>query len=84
MRDERDTRKSPRDEHVGMVIQLVRDRRQPVQEVNGAAEVLELEFAPDAVAVLLPRVIEIGKPGLHIFIAQYRHLLSPSCQHTHW
>src|SRR3954471_20382069 len=44
----------PRDRHVWVVVHLLGGRRDPVHEVDGALEVVELELALDRVAVALP------------------------------
>src|SRR5688500_1343681 len=44
----------PRDRQVGVVVHLLRDRREPIHEVDGADEVRELEFAYERVPLALP------------------------------
>src|SRR3954453_5518212 len=66
MRDQRAARQPPRKEQVRMVVAPVRDRRHPVHELDPTAEVFELELAVDAVSVLLPAVVQIRQPCLHI------------------
>src|SRR3954471_15129175 len=72
--DERDARESRRQEDVGIMIQLVGDRRELVHELDRTGEVVELELASEAVAVLLPAVTELCEPSLYVFIAQNGHL----------
>jgi hypothetical protein len=68
--DQRDAHLAPGDEQVRVVVHLVRDRRQPVDEVDRSREVVEFELAAEAVAVLLPVIPQLAEPGLHVFIAQ--------------
>src|SRR5260221_2242160 len=73
--DERYAHQVPGDEQVRVVVELVCDRGQPVHEVHRPREVVELELAPQRVAVLLPVRVQLAEVGLHLFVVQDRHLL---------
>src|SRR4051794_27137512 len=62
----------PGDRDVGVVVHLLRRRRDPVHEVDRALEVVELELAPDRVARALPAG-EAGEPCLNVVVAQKCH-----------
>src|SRR5918992_3975869 len=72
VRGDRDGHLVPRDLEVGVMVHLLRLRGQPVHEVHGPLEVVELEGAPDGVTLPLPAV-EPRQVLLDLLVAQTCH-----------
>src|SRR5207248_3913675 len=58
---QRDGHRIPRDREVRVVVHLLGDGRDPVHEVDGAREVVELELLAEGVPVPLP-ALHVGEP----------------------
>src|SRR3954453_3320929 len=72
VRRDRDGHLVPGDRQVGVVVHVLGLGREAVHEVHRALEVVELEGAPDRVAVTLPAV-QLGQPLLDLLVVQTCH-----------
>src|SRR5919106_5961088 len=72
VRGDRDRDLVPRDREVGVMVHVLGIRSQPVDEVHGPLEVVELELPADRVAVPFPAV-QPGQPVVDLLVAQTCH-----------